>query len=205
MIRYSKSVIDWFLEQQLLSLDPVNNCILFHDIVRRLLLFNANSAIFQLYQDENKLILNEIMMRSTLYYTNTLSCIFTVLAHWNNSPWIDMSFQASQCLFFLLKAMCLAVMQHIPISLSLVWPTAYHTWVEHANHYTIDVVVPWYNIYPWLHMLVSWIFDESRISEKTNFDLQIFMRHSKRGVWIIWMQINKNQMKIKNIQYTIQL
>jgi hypothetical protein len=123
MIRYNKSVIDWFLEQQLLSLDPVNNCILFHDIVRRLLLFNANSAIFQLYQDENKLILNEIMMRSTLYYTNTLSCIFTVLAHWNNSQWIDMSFQASQCLFFLLKAVCLAVMQHIPISLSLVWPT----------------------------------------------------------------------------------
>jgi hypothetical protein len=28
MIRYNKSVIDWILEQQLLSLDPVNNCIL---------------------------------------------------------------------------------------------------------------------------------------------------------------------------------
>ena len=28
MIRYNKSVIDWFLEQQLLSSDPVNNCIL---------------------------------------------------------------------------------------------------------------------------------------------------------------------------------
>ena len=27
MIRYNKSVIDWFLEQQLLSSDPVNNCI----------------------------------------------------------------------------------------------------------------------------------------------------------------------------------
>jgi len=32
------------------------------------LLFNANSAIFQLYHDENKLIFNEMMMmRSTLY------------------------------------------------------------------------------------------------------------------------------------------
>jgi len=31
------------------------------------LLFNANSAIFQLYDDENKLILNEMMMRSALY------------------------------------------------------------------------------------------------------------------------------------------
>jgi hypothetical protein len=28
MIRYNKSVIDWFLEQQLLSSDPVNNCIM---------------------------------------------------------------------------------------------------------------------------------------------------------------------------------
>jgi hypothetical protein len=31
------------------------------------LLFNANSAIFQLYYGENKLIFNEIMMRSTLF------------------------------------------------------------------------------------------------------------------------------------------
>ena len=32
MIRYNKSVIDWFLEQQLLSSDPVNNCILLTSI-----------------------------------------------------------------------------------------------------------------------------------------------------------------------------
>jgi hypothetical protein len=30
------------------------------------LLFNANSAIFQLYYDENKLIVNEMMIRSAL-------------------------------------------------------------------------------------------------------------------------------------------
>jgi len=30
-------------------------------------LFNTNSAIFQLYHGENKLILNEMMMRSALY------------------------------------------------------------------------------------------------------------------------------------------
>jgi len=30
-------------------------------------LFSANSSIFQLYQGENKLIFNEIMMRSTLF------------------------------------------------------------------------------------------------------------------------------------------
>jgi hypothetical protein len=31
------------------------------------LLFNANSAIFQLYHDENKLIFNVMMTRSALY------------------------------------------------------------------------------------------------------------------------------------------
>ena len=36
------------------------------------LLFNTNSARFQLYHGENKLIFNEMMMRSALYYTNTL-------------------------------------------------------------------------------------------------------------------------------------
>jgi hypothetical protein len=37
------------------------------NIVIEWLLFNANSAFFQLYHDENKLIVNEMMMRSTLY------------------------------------------------------------------------------------------------------------------------------------------
>jgi len=39
------------------------------------LLFNANSAILQLYHGYNKLIFNEMMMR-----------ICIVLANWNNSP-----------------------------------------------------------------------------------------------------------------------
>jgi hypothetical protein len=34
MIRYNKSVIDWFLEQQLLSSDAVNNCILSTNVTR---------------------------------------------------------------------------------------------------------------------------------------------------------------------------
>jgi hypothetical protein len=55
------------------------------------LLFNTNSAIFQLYHGEIKLIFSEMMMRSTLYQTNTLSWIFIVLTHWNNSLQIDMS------------------------------------------------------------------------------------------------------------------
>jgi alcohol dehydrogenase YqhD (iron-dependent ADH family) len=36
-------------------------------------LLNANSAIFQLYHGEDKLIVNEMMMNSTLYYNNTLN------------------------------------------------------------------------------------------------------------------------------------
>jgi hypothetical protein len=55
------------------------------------LLFNANPAIFQLYHGENKLIFNEMMMRSGLSNTNTLSSIFIVLAHQNNSLRVDMS------------------------------------------------------------------------------------------------------------------
>jgi hypothetical protein len=84
-----------------------------------LLVFNANSAIFQLYHDENKLIVNETMMRSALYYTNTLSMIFILLAHWNNSPRVAMSPHsdtlANQSLLFLLNVVCLAEKQQIPI------------------------------------------------------------------------------------------
>jgi hypothetical protein len=36
-------------------------------LVSEWLLFNANSAIFQLCYGENKLILNEMMMKSALY------------------------------------------------------------------------------------------------------------------------------------------
>ena len=68
-------------------------CIIDQNIIRvnELLLFNANSAIFQLDHSENKLISNEMIMRSALLQTNTLSWIFIVLAHWNKSPWVDMS------------------------------------------------------------------------------------------------------------------
>ena len=41
--------------------------------VREWLLFNANSAIFQLYHGENKIIFNEMMMRLALYQTSTLA------------------------------------------------------------------------------------------------------------------------------------
>jgi len=39
------------------------------------------SAIFQLNYGENKLIFNEVMMTSALFWTNMPSLIFIVLAH----------------------------------------------------------------------------------------------------------------------------
>ena len=88
------------------------------------MLFNANSAILQLYHGENKLILNEMTMRSALHKTNTLSLIFIVLGHRNNSQWIDKlphsdtnlsRFRANQSLRLLLNAACLAEKQQMPI------------------------------------------------------------------------------------------
>jgi len=43
------------------------------------LLFNVNSAIFQLYHGGNKLIFNAMMTRSALSQNNTLSWIFITI------------------------------------------------------------------------------------------------------------------------------
>ena len=51
----------------------------------------THQIFVQLFHGENTLIFNEMMMSSALYSTNTLSWMCTVLAHWNNSPRIDMS------------------------------------------------------------------------------------------------------------------
>jgi hypothetical protein len=70
-----------------------------------------------------QVIFYEMMMMFALFKINTLSWIFIVLAHWNNSPCTDMSihsdtlfwFRANQFLLFLLNAECLAEKQQIPI------------------------------------------------------------------------------------------
>jgi len=41
--------------------------LLVNELIIERLLLNPNSAIFQLYHGENKLIFNEMMMRSALY------------------------------------------------------------------------------------------------------------------------------------------
>ena len=75
-----------------------------------------------IYYNENKLFFNE-MLRSTLYQTNTLGYIFTMIAHWNNSLQIDMLlhsdtlswFWAKHSLLLLLNAAYLAEKQQILI------------------------------------------------------------------------------------------
>ena len=67
---------------------------------------------------------------SVLDQINTLRGIFMVVAHWNNSLWVDMSlhsdtefyFKANQSLFLLLYAVWLTEKPSISIWLSLVWP-----------------------------------------------------------------------------------
>jgi hypothetical protein len=62
-------------------------------------------------------------LKSVWSQTNAQSWIFIVLAHWNNSPRIDMSphldtlfwFRANQSLLFLLNAAYLAEKQQIQI------------------------------------------------------------------------------------------
>jgi len=72
---------------------------------------------------------------------------FIVLAHWNNSPRIDMSFhshtfslfRANQFVLLPLNAVCLAEKQQIPILVfgltgSGLEPTIYHTRGKHLNY-----------------------------------------------------------------------
>jgi len=76
-----------------------------------------------------------------------------MLAHWNNSPQIDMSphsdtvswFWANQSLLFLLNTACLVQNQKYEIYSLWFDPTGvestmYRTWDEQANHYTNDTV-----------------------------------------------------------------
>jgi len=92
------------------------------------LLFNAKWAIFQLYHRENNLHLGQMMMRtSILYWTDTLSWVFTLLSLCNNNPhmWSHFDtlswFWVNQSLFLLLNSVCLMEKQQIQIAQSLVW------------------------------------------------------------------------------------
>jgi hypothetical protein len=100
---------------------------------------------------DNKLSFNE-NGEIALYYTNTLSWICIVLAHWNNSPRLDMSlhwdtlswFRPNHYLFLLLND---AVLSGEATNTNLIVfgltqpglePTIYRIRGEHTNHYRTD-------------------------------------------------------------------
>ena len=72
---------------------------------------------------------HEMLMMSALYYINTISLIFIVLDHWNNSPWVDMLHHPTHypdsgpnsLLFLRLKAACLEEKQQISMLFTLIW------------------------------------------------------------------------------------
>ena len=74
------------------------------------LLYNTNSAIFQLYHGENKLIFNEMMMRSAYVLDQHAELDFCgkkkVLAYWNNSPRVDMSLHSDTLFWFRANQIC---------------------------------------------------------------------------------------------------
>jgi hypothetical protein len=107
----------------------------------------------------------QLILKSYLpvVYGTSLSWIFIVLAHWNNSPWVDMllysntlsKFKSNQFLLLLHNAECFIVeKQQISMLLSLTQqgpkPMIYQTRGEHANHSTTVVVLEflqkWWNI-----------------------------------------------------------
>jgi hypothetical protein len=61
----SSSAVDREFEHRLGQTKDYKSC--FYIWTSEWLLFSANSAIFQLYHGENKLIFNEMMMRSALF------------------------------------------------------------------------------------------------------------------------------------------
>ena len=116
-------------------------------------LLNANSAIFQLYHGEKKLIFNEMIMRSALYQINTLSSVFqcqltetTVHGQTFCNTWIHYP-DSKPSSFGLSHYYCVlrgeATNTHFIVfgfTKSELEPTIYSTGDEHDNHYTIDVV-----------------------------------------------------------------
>ena len=98
-----------------------------------------------------------------------LSWIFIVLAHWNNSPWVDMLlhsdtlswFRANQSLLFLVNTACLrgeaTNTNFIVFGLTLPGfeQMIYCTRGENANNYATDAVLKWYAGSSCLHRMVD--------------------------------------------------
>ena len=102
-----------------------------HNVEKELIWFNRYNVKFewvgdcclmpaQRYHGENKLILMRWWWGPLCTRPTPLVGFFIVLAHWNNSPRVDMSphldtlswFQTNKSLLFILNAACLAEKKH---------------------------------------------------------------------------------------------
>ena len=93
-----------------------------------LLFFIAKMSHFQLNYVKNKLYFNEMTIMFALYNTNTLSSFAIVLAHWNNSPRLEMSLHSNTLSWF-------------QSSLNLNKERTHDTRDEKSNHCTIDLML----------------------------------------------------------------
>jgi hypothetical protein len=114
---------------------------------------NGNSAIFQPYHGENKLIFNEMMMRSALIYTNTELDFYSASSQKQQSTGRHVAplghiIQIPSQPVFARSLYCCLLSREVTntnfIVFGLIWPglepTIYCTRGEHANHYAIDTV-----------------------------------------------------------------
>ena len=144
-------------------------------------MFNVKWAIFQLYHEENKLVhvMNDVCFvldkQAKLDYYSASSLKqqspgrHVVLAHWNNSPLVDMSFywdtltwlQANQSLLLLLNTVYFIIASSRKYQFeSLVWPielTICPTQDDHATHNNTDCIGSkwWYLLCTWPTCLVG--------------------------------------------------
>ena len=118
------------------------------------MLFDANSAILQIYHGENKLIFNEMVMRFALYAeldfysTSSLKQQFAgrhvvPIGHIIQIPSQPVLALSPKCCVLSREAThtnCIVFGSIRP----RIEPTIYRNGGEHANHYAIDAVAPQY-------------------------------------------------------------
>ena len=118
-------------------------------------MFNANSAIFQLYHGENKLIFNKMMMRSALYYTNpqrwivySASSLKQQSADRHVASLGHIILILNQLVFALSPKCCVLSREAtntnfivFGLTRSRLESTIYRTRGEHASHYITDAVM----------------------------------------------------------------
>jgi hypothetical protein len=125
--------------------------------VSKWLLFNTKWTNFHQYHGENKLRFDEIMMKSTLFYSNALRLIFTVLAHWNTGRHACRSTRTHFPDSEPTSLSSYSLIQHakrkathtnfivLGLTRSGLHPTIYRNRVEQTNHYTTDAAWEWNN------------------------------------------------------------